>query len=82
MLTELERKNRVKVLLDKFPHVEGTFVAPFKYDDYGQMIFDKDNNLVVEIRGWGHIQHLDNPQERQDDIGNLITHLLNEVLDK
>jgi hypothetical protein len=57
------------------------FRKPFHYDDYGQNIFDANNNHVLELRGWGHIQHLF-PNEQiagkaQDDIGRFIVDLLN-----
>jgi len=30
-----------------------SFKAPFNYTDGGGYVFDADNNMVLEIRGWG-----------------------------
>lgn len=54
---------------------------PVKYDDNGCKIFDAENNLVLDIRGHGHLQYMEGglPKsiERQDNIGNLVEYLLN-----
>lgn len=31
------------------------FKPPFKYDNMGNCIFDADNNMIVDIRGWGFL---------------------------
>jgi len=53
------------------------FQPPFKYDDYGQMIFDKNNQLVLDVRGWGFLQCEDKPQELQDSLGSQVVEALN-----
>ena len=55
---------------------------PVYYDSFGQMIFDKDNNLVCDIRCWGHIQYLTDPEKKQDDMGQFITDAINDKLMK
>ncbi len=54
---------------------------PVRYDDYGQMIFDKENNHILDIRGWGRIQYMDNPTETQDFIGKFIANAINQKLE-
>ena len=51
---------------------------PFKYDDYGQSILNSENHKVLDVRGWGFIQYLDNAEELQDDFGRLVASLLND----
>lgn len=59
--------------------INEVYKFPLKYDDYGQKIFDQDNVLVVEVRGWGHIQYLGkNPEQLQDEIGQFICDAINE----
>ena len=59
--------------------INEVFKFPLKYDDYGQSILDKNNSKVLDIRGWGHIQYLDEePEKIQDDIGEYICQLINE----
>ena len=41
-----------------------------------------ENGIVVEvleIRGWGQIQYLDNPETRQDQIGEMLAEFLNTL---
>ena len=52
---------------------------PFKYDDYGQMIFDSDNHLVVNIRMWGLLSKEPNAAELQDGFGKLLAETLNKL---
>ena len=55
---------------------------PFKYDDYGQMIFDSDNHLVVNIRMWGLLSKEPNAAELQDGFGKLLAETLNTLSEK
>jgi hypothetical protein len=59
---------------------------PFKYDPNGFMVLDSDNNLVVDVRGWGHIQHLKDDETEalklHDTVGELIAAALNEKWEK
>jgi hypothetical protein len=54
-----------------------TINFPVVYDTYGQKIFDADNNMVLDIRGWGWIQKMDSPKLRQDSIGEWVADLMN-----
>ena len=56
------------------------FQPPFKYDDYGQMIFDKNNHLVINIRGWGRLQKEENAEELQDQFGKDVAEALNNFV--
>jgi len=51
---------------------------PVKYEKYGQTILDVNNHKVLDIRGWGRIQKLSEPEKRQDAIGELVASLLND----
>lgn len=63
-----------------FDLIKDTIKFPVHYDDYGQQIFDAENNLVCEIRGWGRIQYMSEPQKRQDTIGKWITGIMNQAV--
>lgn len=55
---------------------------PFHYDDYGQMIFDKDNNLVVDVRMWGLLSSkygYDDATKLQDDFGKMLAETLTNI---
>ena len=51
---------------------------PVKYESYGTCILDVNNHKVLDIRGWGRIQKLSDPEKRQDSIGELVASLLND----
>ena len=59
---------------------------PLRYDSEGQYVFDADNKMILEIRGWGWIQKLKKEEigksqaEFQDDLAKYIVTLLNEGL--
>ncbi len=55
-----------------------TILFPVKYDSYGTHILDSNNNKVLDVRGWGRIQKMDNAEERQDEIGEWLALLMNE----
>ena len=55
---------------------------PFKYDDFGQMIFDKDNNLCLDVRAWGLLQYKKNGEALQDSFGEAVAEALNEIANK
>jgi hypothetical protein len=57
-----------------------TLQFPVRYDKKGQTIWDANNMMVCDIRGWGKIQFLRVPEKRQDEIGELIADLLNDFL--
>lgn len=54
------------------------YKPPFTYDLFGQMIFDSNHNLVADIRGWGRIQKMENPEGIQDEIGRQIAKAMTE----
>ena len=57
-----------------------TIMFPVRYYDQTQQIFDAENNLVADVRGWGRISHLDRAEERQDAIGQFIADAMNEKI--
>lgn len=69
----------IKDIKKQFPLAFDTLKFPLKYDEHGQMIFDADNDHVLDIRGWGSIQYMDQPFERQDQIGKMIVEVLNTL---
>ena len=52
---------------------------PFYYDGEGQMIFDKENNIVLNVRAWGIIQKEENAEELQDNFGKMVAEMLNNI---
>jgi len=52
--------------------------SPVRYDKYGTMIFDADNNHVLDIRGWGRLQYIKDGASIQDAIGYFIAEAINE----
>ena len=54
--------------------------GPVRYDKHGQMIFDSNSNLICDIRGWGRIQYMSNPEEKQDGLGKFIADAINEKI--
>lgn len=58
------------------------YTAPFKYHSGGTTIFDTENNMVLNIRGWGRISsHIIDEKLAgaiQDAFGNKVAQLLNE----
>lgn len=61
-------------------------VFPLKYDDFGQMIFDAENNHVADLRGWGKYQYHAGGHEAasalQDAIGIWIVSTLNAAYEE
>lgn len=55
---------------------------PVHYDKQGQWISDVKGERVCDIRGWGRIQYLPDPENRQDAIGELIVDLINNAKEK
>lgn len=63
----------------KYPLAFDTIKLPVRYHKDSKIIFDSVPNPIVDMIGYGHIQYLDNPEQRQDQIGELIAHLLNQL---
>ena len=55
-----------------------TIQFPVYYYSAGQTIKDSKGMMVCDVRGWSKIQFMGKSEERQDAIGELIAHLLNE----
>lgn len=54
------------------------YKGPFKYDQNGQYVFDNHDHMVIDIRGWGYLQRFVDGEQIQDNVGKLITQLLNQ----
>lgn len=50
---------------------------PIKYDINGTHLFDAENKMVAQVRGWGYLQYQENPELKQDFIGKWIEEKLN-----
>jgi len=57
--------------------VKDLYKAPFRFDEMGGYVFD-DGNMVLEVRGWGRIQYLEDGQILQDQVGYLIANIMTE----
>ena len=55
---------------------------PVHYSELGTYIYDADNNMIADVRGWGWIQYMDNPEAIQDNMGKFIADAINEKLDQ
>ena len=62
---------------------------PFKFER--GFIFDADNNMVADnpmedgisrVRGWGRISYMKNPEQLQDEVGEIIAEALTEYWSK
>lgn len=47
---------------------------------YAGMIHDADGNHIADIRGWGRLQYMENPEELQDGILAWLVEAINERL--
>lgn len=61
-----------------FEHIK----FPVYYDDMGQKIFDQDGKQIVDVRGWGWIQKIDEDEKKsgalQDSLGEEIARMIND----
>jgi hypothetical protein len=67
---------------NKMPKVNNIFELikpPFYYADEGQMIFDANNQMVLDIRMWGMLQKYENAEELQDGFGKMLAEKLTEI---
>ena len=71
-IEELEMSNEVKKRILEY------FKPPFRYDSHGTYVRDSENHMVVDIRWRWAIQYIDKPEEKQDWVWKLVTHLLNK----
>jgi len=51
---------------------QSLYNPPFNYDKMGQIIFDADSNIVVDVRGWGRIKGMENASAIHDELGRQI----------
>jgi hypothetical protein len=57
------------------------FKYPCFYADGGQMIFDSNNQMMVDVRAWGMIQYIkseNKPEDLQDALGEFIAESINK----
>ena len=55
---------------------------PVYYDDESQMIFDAENNHLVDIKGFAILQYHQNGSDIQDSIGKYIAECINSCPDE
>lgn len=55
---------------------------PVVYSNLGTYIFDANEHMICDIRGWGWIQKLSNPEAKQDALGKFIAEAINEKIEK
>lgn len=77
----MKTKERVAALMTKYPLAMETINFPVRYDEKGQSVWDSNNMMICDVRGWSRIQFKPLPERRQDEIGFLIADLLNEFSD-
>jgi len=67
------------------------YKPPFTADGMGGYIFDSENQMVADesggthisqVRGWGRIGYLEEPEKLQDEVGAIIAEALNEYWEK
>jgi hypothetical protein len=69
----------------KFLFNNSYFKFPLKYDLNSGIIFDDNNQMFMDMRGWGHIENVcinithDDPMAIQDQLGQSVVNLLNEI---
>lgn len=68
--------NNLKI---KYPLAFESISFPIRYIPELRQIVDSRSYLILEIRGWGRLQKLSDSHERQDQIGALVTELLNST---
>ena len=56
--------------------------TPVKYSSLGTYINDADDKMIADVRGWGWMQKLDNPEKTQDEIGEFIAEAINEKIER
>jgi hypothetical protein len=58
--------------------VLSTVKMPLVYDPYGQIIFDSDNNQLLDVRGWGMFQYKEGGEKIQDAFAAMVVESFNE----
>jgi len=55
---------------------------PVSYSPLGTYIYDADNKMIADVRGWGWIQKLDRAELKQDTLGKFIADAINEKYER
>ncbi len=55
---------------------------PVRYESMGTTIFDANNNKIIDIRNWGKICYMKDPEKKQDLMGQFIANAINKKLKK
>lgn len=74
----MKTTERVAELMTRYPLALETISFPVRYDEKGQSVWDSNNMMICDVRGWSRIQFKPLPEKRQDEIGYLISELLND----
>lgn len=45
-------------------------------------IWDKDNAMIAQVRGWGRLQYMDDAEALQDMVSDFIVDAINEKLER
>jgi hypothetical protein len=65
---------------------ENYIVGKVKYDDNSCYVFDEDNNIILDVRGWGKISGMFNEEQSalnfHDEVGRFVASAINEKLSK
>jgi len=71
---------------EKYPLAVDTLNGgKYYYDQMSQMVMNDQHSIVTDImdvRGWGRIQKLTEPETRQDQIGEMLADFLNTLIEK
>lgn len=56
------------------------YVKPFRYDCMVQCILDGNQNMALDVRGFGRLEKEDDPDEIIDAFGKRLERLMNDKL--
>lgn len=55
---------------------------PVRYSELGTYIYDAEDKMIADVRGWGWIQKLKEPELKQDAMGEFIAAAINEKMER
>lgn len=58
------------------------YKLPVYFDKNAGMVFDQENSMMMEVRGWGKIQYHKGAEELQDAMGEMFAKAFNEKYGK
>lgn len=60
--------------------IDRAFVFPIKFDPGSGYFFDQNNQMVAQVRAWGHLENEFGPDAElvQDTLGEMIATAFNE----